>query len=286
MEKIISIIDKSFKTGSEKKNFLSIELSPGGFSYCILDTDRFEYRVLESVAFGYPLDEENICNASEYLIKANPILQNDFERISISYVSPQFVFIPDDIFVDSDKKSYINFNINFDEENFYVNSEKLNNLNAHSIYPVAKVIVNMLKKYYPEIRIRHYTSPLIESIMYNIAVNNNNADIILHLNNGFFEIVLIENGIIKIIKTFNFVTYDDLMYYLFFTLENMGMNAEDLNLSVIGNVSIESELYKNVRLYFKSVNFGGRNDLYRYADVFDDIPHSYFYGLLNLNACG
>ncbi|MFO8067152.1 MAG: DUF3822 family protein [Bacteroidales bacterium] len=286
MEKIVSIIDKSFMPGSEKKNFLSIELSPGGFSYCILDTDKFKYRVLESFAFGYPLDEENISNASEYLIKSNELLQNDYERVSISYVSPQFVFIPEDIYVDSEKKSYLDFNVQLDDDNFFVNSEKLNNLKAYSVYPVAKVITSMLFKFFPELRIRHYTSPLIESIMYNVAVSNLNADVILHLNNGFFEIIIIENNTLKLVKAFNFITYDDLMYYVFFTLENMGFDAEKLNLKIIGNVSMESELYKNIRLYFKSVSFGERNDLYRYSSVFDNIPHHYFYGLLNLNVCG
>lgn len=286
MDKVVSIIDKSFLQGSDKKNFLSIELAPGGFSYCILDSGRFEYKILESFSFGYPLDDENAGMAAEYLIQTNDVLQNEFERVSISFVSPRFILIPEELYDQSNKQAYTEFNIDHDDENYEIYSDKLNNLKAYSIYPAPVSVINMFSKYFPENRFRHYTTPLIESTMYNVNVKANKADIILHLNNGFFEVIIVEDSKLKLVKTFNFVTYDDLMYYVFYTLENVRLDAEKLNLLIVGNISIESELYRNIKLYFKSVMFGGRNDLYRYALEFDNIPHHYFYSLLNLNICG
>lgn len=286
MDKVYSIFDDSLLHGSESKNFLSIELSPGGFSYAILDTERFEYIALESFDFGYPLDHNNIALAAEYIIQSNDILKGEFQKVSIAYVSPQFILIPEELYLDTERNTIVDFNIDIDESEFAVNVDMLNNLNARSLYPAPKAIINMINEHYPINHFRHYSTPLIEAIMYNVLTYNNNSDIILHLNNGFFEIIVIENGTIKIIKAFSFVTYDDLMYYVFYTLENMGMDAENLDLLIIGNVSIESELYKNIKLYFRSVEFGNRNDLYKYSDDFDNIPHHYFYTLLNLNICG
>ncbi len=286
MEKVVSIFDKSFLHGSGSNNFLSIELSPGGFSYCILDAERFEYKVLESFSYGYKLDSENSLNAAEYLVQSNAILNSNFDKVRISYTTPDFVLIPEELYLEQNKEKYLEFNAKFDTNSDFVNVDKLNNLKAYSVYSAPVLLNEIATKYFPGSVIKHYATPLIESIMYNVATNNNKADLVLNLNNEFFEILIIENKKLKIVKAFNFVTIDDLMYYIFFTLENLGLSAENMNLIITGNVSMESDLYRNIKLYFKSVDFSPRNDLFKYSEKFENIPHHYFYTLINLNLCG
>jgi sulfur relay (sulfurtransferase) DsrC/TusE family protein len=259
---------------------------PDGFSYSILDTKRFEYKILESYSFGYELDQYNAIMAAECIIRDNSILEEEFERVSVSLVSQNFTLVPDDIYIDQHKNSYLKFNKDFETKEYDVFADKLNNLKAHSIYPVHSNLVKMLSQFYPEFRIRHYTSPLIESLLYNISVGTNKSDVVINVYNGYFDIVIIDNNQLRLVNTFKYVTYDDLMFFVFFVLEKMELQSDNLNLLILGNVSMESTLYKSIRLYFKSVDFGSRNDLYRYAYEFDEIPHHYFYTLLNLNSCG
>jgi len=259
---------------------------PDGFSYCILDTERFEYKILESYAFGYELDPVNAAMAAECIIQDNAILQNQFERVSLSLVSQNYTLIPDNLFSDSQKQSYLRFNKDFEKSDYAVNADKLNNLKAYNIYPVHNAISEMMSKFYDDYRIRHYTSPLMESLMYLLATGSTKSDVLINVYNGYFDIVIIQSGIIRLINTFKYVTYDDLMYYAFWVIEKLELQADALNLLISGNISIESSLYRSIRLYFKSVEFASRNDLYRYAYEFDEIPHHYFSTLLNLNACG
>ncbi len=259
---------------------------PDGFSYCILDTDRFEYKILESFAFGYELDQVNASMAAECIIQDNNILQSQFERVSLSIVSKNYSLIPDNLFIESERHSYLRFNSDFEKSDYSINADKLNNLKAFNIYPVHNAVSEMMSKFYADYRIRHYTSPLIESLMYLIATGASKADVLINVYNGYFDIVIIEKGQLRLINTIKYVTYDDLMYYVFWVLEKLEIQADSQNLLISGNISIESSLYRSIRLYFKSVDFASRNDLYRYAYEFDEIPHHYFYTLLNLNACG
>lgn len=286
VNKKYSLIDKSFQPGGEERNFASIEISLGGLTYCILDSKHFNYRAIESYNFEGEANWENFLYKIERLIQDNDYLKSEFRRVTLLYVSPQIIFIPPALYKESDKTKYLNFNHLLTNE-YITCSDKLYNLDAYSVYPLPIELKNTFNKLFPEFRLRHFSTSLIESILYDIRYEGFKADIVLHIQKNHFEVLVFnKDSELVFFNSFIYQTWDDLLYYLFYVMEKIGLSAENINLLMIGEASMDSEIYKNLKLYFRNVNFGSRSDMYKYDNVFDQIPHHYFYNLLNSHACG
>lgn len=285
VQELFSIRDAHSIVNESGKNFLSIELSPGGFSYCILDTEKFRYTLLESFAFEPLKDMGQLSHRLEDFVKEKRILTNSFQRISLAFSSPQVTFVPAELFSYSHKKLFLHFNT-YPDSNHDIQVDKLNNLLAYAIYPFPGELMQKINYLFPACRIRHVASCLIENILYMVRYGRLTPNLVLHVQRDHFEILIFENENLSFYNSFIYQGWDDLFYYLFFVLEQLGLQAEELDAMIFGEVSIESEFYKKIRLYVKSVTFGPRTDLYKFSDAFDDIPHHYYYNLLNINACG
>lgn len=282
---IYSIRDAGKDLINSGKDFLSIELSLDGFSYCILDTDRFRYVMLESYALGNVTEFAQLAIVLEDFVRNRRILTSTYQRISIAFSNPLVTFVPSELFTHSEKNEYLDFNISRDES-YEIKVDKMYNLSGYAVYPFPKILLQKINYLFPGCRIRHMATSLIENLTYMVRYGKANSQMILHVQPSHFEIVIFDNEKLSFFNSFKYHTWDDLFYYLFFVLEQLGLQAEDLNTMLYGEVGIKSEFYKKIKLYVKSVEFGPRNDLYKYSDAFDDIPHHYFYNLLNLNACG
>ncbi len=285
VNKKYSLRDESFQPGFSNKHFLSIEISNDSFSYCVLDNDRFKYRLMESFEFEEQVEADVYAKNIESIVNNNLYLTSGFERITLVYVSPQSVFIPSELYNDEEKVNYLSFNHVIKSKHTPC-SEKLHNLDAYVIYPLPDAMMLAFEKLFPGYRLRHFSTALIESILYDVRYTGYKADIVIHVQNKHFEIILLDGSRLRFYNSFNYQTWDDILYYLFYVMEQFEISAEKIDLLMLGKTSMDTNLYKNIKPYFKSVDFGKRSDLFKYAEAFDEIPHHYFYNLLNVNACG
>ncbi len=284
-QELLSIHDTENVLNASGKNFLSIELSPGGFSYCVLDTERFRYTLLESFRLEHTGSYDVAADFLEYIAKEKKFLTAYYQRISFSLVSQKVTFVPAELFSYLEKNSFSNFNL-YPDKDFKIKIDKLNNLSAYALYPFPKVLLQKINYLFPGCRIRHNSTSLIENILYMVRYGRFSPELVLNVQKDHFEILIFDNSNLIFYNSFSYQSWEDLFYYLFFALEQLDLQAEKLDAMLYGEVSIESELYKKIRLYVKSVSFGPRSELFKYSDCFDDIPHHYYFSLLNLNSCG
>jgi len=285
IQELYSVHDSGDVLNPSGKNFLSIELSPGGFSYCVLDTEKFRYTLLESFSLHNVTDFDQQAQILNDFSKNRKFLSSFYQRISFSYVSSKVTLVPTELFTFTGKKHFVDFNT-YPDNDFEIKVDKLNNLNAYAVYPFPIGLLRKVNFLFPGCRIRHLASCLIENVLYMVRYGGQTAELVLHIQRDHFEILYIKDQNLSFFNSFNYQTWDDLFYFLFFVLEQLGLDAEQLNVLILGEVSIESELYRKMRLYVRSVSFGPRSELYKFADKFDDLPHHYFFNLLNLNSCG
>lgn len=267
------------------KNFLSVELSKSGFSYCVLDTNYFRYTALESFAFTRVDSYLELADIAEQLVKNNKRLTQSYQRISIVYNSTKCTLIPSSLFSYSEKEIFIDFNT-YPSEDFEIKVDKLHNLAAYSVYPFPKILSEKINFLFPRCRVRHISTSLIENVLYMVRHQSLELNMALHVQSDHFEVLIFKDNNLEFYNSFNYQTVDDLFYYLFFVLEQLRLEPEKMDTLLLGEVSLSSQLYKSARLYFNSLTLAPRTDLYKYSREFDDIPHHYFYNLLNLNACG
>ena len=102
----------------------------------------------------------------------------------------------------------------------------------------------------------------------------------VHLNTGHFEIVVIENQKLIFFNSFDYKTPEDLIYYILFTAEQLGMNPEYFALEFIGKIDVESDFYTIVYKYIRNVSLIDVEDL-RWNNYFSVAENRAHYILFN-----
>lgn len=286
LKNILSISDPVNHKGNEQKLFLSIGFLPDGFLYAILDADAYRYQALEEFKIADKRSGINhYVHDIQSIISENGLLNRSFHKVFAFYHSPGLVLIPQKIYREQEKAQVYGMCVAPDEEG-KIRVDSLNILKAKGLYVVPPKIDSLLDQYFPECRVRHYGTALIESVLASQKLEKWQADMVVHVNDTNVEILLLDKQSLLFYRSFSIQFFDDILYHIFYVLEKFGWDAGDLHTMFLGKIAMDSAEYETIRDLFGKVSLPDRNDAYRYAGAFDDVPYHYYYNLLNLNSCG
>ncbi len=281
---IIRIGDTSVSEPVENK-ILSIGLRPDGFVFSILDPKQFRYRTLEDFQLTADHPVENYFLHLKLFLEEHALLKAPFEQVHVSFFTPHLLLIPAEMYHDDDKETLYRFSAEVPLDHI-IRSERLNNLGAYGIYSHSHELTELLNVSFDNYRLRHQGSALIESTLAANQLENWQVDVVLHVKPSYFEIILLDNQKVILYHSFEYRTFDDLLYYLFYVLEQFERDAASQKLLLIGEIGMDCASYQTLASLFFKVSFPERNDAYKYVAAFDKIPGHYYYNLLNLVLCG
>ncbi len=286
LESSIRIIDRDFSAESENKEILSIELLPGGFSFAILDASTFKYQVLIS---GVMSRKDNEPSGPSCLMDADPeirsLLDRAYLKTTIACFTPRLTLLPNEVFLKEDQESAHRFACAVPSEHA-IRIDRLNNLQGYGVYSLPSDLVVQLERKFPRHRLWHSGGVLIENTLATARLENWPGDVVLHIRRSFFEVLLLDRKRLVYYNAFRYNQFDDLMYFLFYVLEQFRLDPKSSWAILSGEVAMDSPEFLTLASYFGKVSFTSRNDAYKYSSEFDQYPHHYFFNLLNLNFCG
>lgn len=284
--KTIRIADKDFSPGSDNKEILSIELMPDGFSFAILDANAFKYQFLLATMFD---EEQKDLSLLPDRLLADPeiheLLSRKYLKTTIACFTPQLTLLPNELFIKEDQEAMHRFSCSVPLDHL-IRTDRLNNLQGYGVYSLPERLVGRLGQLFPEHRLWHSGSALIENMLAASRLEDWPGDVILHIRKSCFEVMLLDKKKLVYFNVFQYRDFGDLMYFLFYVLEQFGRDAKSSWAILAGEISMDSPGFASLASYFGKVSFTGRNDAYRYSLGFENYPHHYFFHLLNLNFCG
>lgn len=282
----ISIVDAEHHTGRpESKNILSVGFAPDVFIFSLLDVSDFRYVALEEYRLDNANELKHYTSQLRELIRGNELFKKQFERINIAYYSGQLVLVPGELYNDEDTDVWLDFCTSGRQQG-QVRSDRLYVLNAFGIYSVPHEVIAFFEEMLPGYRLRHHGAALIENTVAIRQLDGWQADMVLHINPKHFEILLFQQEKLSCYQSFQIQCLDDMLYYIFYVLEQYGLQASRLEAMVLGRLSLDSRGFELLSSFFKKVRFPGKNDMYKYSQEFEQMPHHYFFNIFNLNTCG
>ena len=279
-----SIFDKALNTEATIDYRLSIRVSPDGFSFCLLDTTRNKYSGLENYEFQdtrTPLMLEESLNE---IISGSKWLSKDYQEIKIMFEGQQMSLVPNPLFEAKQAPEYLRFNHFLDADD-KICHDHLPNLDAVNVFSIPGNIVKLLNQFFPGIRINHFSSALIESLL----IRNKNLGeghmIFVNLRKQWLDIIVLDGRKLLFFNSFQYRTKEDFAYYLIYVIEQLNMNPEKVELVLMGEILKVSDIYDITFKYVRNLKFINRAEEYNYSYVFDEIPGHFYYNLLNLQRC-
>ncbi len=265
-------------------NTLSIEFLPDGFVFSVMDTKGFRYVALEACQADRPPDMDDYCRALQASHADNPLLNQPFQKVQAAVYTPSVLLVPDSVYASGreDKLfySYVHY-----ENHKLLRSDPLQIIDAQGIYAVPQPLLHTLEKIFPGCIIKSSCLSMIKNVLAAKSLEKWHADMVLHIRQAFTEILLFDKEKLIFYRSFPTACIDDLLYYVFYVLEQYQQMAGGLQAYVIGELAMDSPDYALLASFFRRVVIPERNDMFRYSNAFENIPCHYYYNLFNLNTC-
>jgi len=236
------LADSSFDSNQISNLHLSIELSSSSLSYCIIDTQKYRCLLLSS----RKLETDNLLE----IFSNDDYLSQNFKSKSISFVNFANTLVPFELYEKKDKENLFALNHELNDEVLLEDNLREEIINLHA---VPKLFFQTIKNILPEAALRSQSSILINNFT---NLNLKVETMFLYLKDSFVNIVVTKGKNLLFQNKFNYVTKEDLLFYVLFSIQELNFSNEDINTIVYGNVTEDefSILYD----YIRNIKYGNK----------------------------
>jgi len=282
-------VDDAFNVQDTRNYSLYIQFHETSFIYCILDNKRNKFLALQQVKKNELQQRGGIkpsfADFLKSVLTAMPWLKSPYKLVKIAYEGKKNTLIPGPIYDANEIRQYIDFNFSSspDEKAF---ADHLVPMDTYNVFSIQESTLSAITGIFPRIRISHMTSILIESIWINYKNRINASRVFLHMREKNFDLMLFDGRQMTYFNSFPHLNAEDVTYYLIFILEQLSINPENISIVLLGNVERSSNLFELLLRYVRQIEFGRRNDTFKFSYVFNQVSPQAFYPLLNHGLCG
>jgi hypothetical protein len=280
----ISLIDKSFREDFTRNFQLTIQLSLDGFSLAIYDPEKQRYIGYELYNFIGITSEAKLVSALDEVFLFRQWIIYPFQAVVVVVDHSTNTLVPSPLYDEKEKETYLLFN-HPRQDNARVAGDLLKNADAYNVYYLSNVLAEKIKEYWANARIMHSTSVLTESLLLQHKNKPAEQQVFVHVRNHFFDIVVLRHEKMHFYNSFKFGTREDFIYFLLFSLEQLQLNPETIDLVFMGQIEVSSTIYDICWKYIRNIRFIERSSAIQYSYVLDDLPGHQQYVLLNALQC-
>ncbi|MDP2067336.1 MAG: DUF3822 family protein [Lutibacter sp.] len=235
-------------------NYLSIQLSLDGFSFCVYHKIQDKVGVFGVYEFdnikGSPFKQ---LECVKELFAQEKVLQLNYKSVFVTHFNNLVTQVPRPLFNKNNLEKYLQYTVKV-LENDFIAYDELNNSEIINVYIPFVNVNNFLLDTYESFTYKHSSTVLIENLL-NEYKNIEGSFCFVNVTGKYFEIVVIQNKKLALYNFFSFTTKEDFIYYILFTAEQLNLNPEEFELILMGDIEKESELYDIVYQYIRNVKF-------------------------------
>ncbi len=237
---------------SEFSNYkLSIQVSLNGLCFCILriDTNTFEY--YKTFVFEKKLTPSTIVEKLDAIFNSESILKLAFKSVKVIHNNMLFSLVPKAMFDKTNAIDYLKFNTKPLPNDTILYNYHENNT-SYCVYLAFTAVNDYLNTKYKSIENIHYTSLLLQSIQH-LKQNNIGHKVYLNIHNNQLDIIALNANQLIFQNVFNYTTKEDFIYYTLFTLEQLNLDPNDVEVVILNAIKKESDEFKILYKYIRNV---------------------------------
>lgn len=278
-------IDKSFDSRTLGKYNLSLKI---GDNFLIANASKGKTNMHVAVAeSSFKCDHKHegfkIDNFTNALKKCPVKVSKKYGKVSISIASIFVSVIPKALFSKDNIGSYLELSSKI-KGTFDYRFQTLEKEGIVICYAVNKDLNNWIKKIFPNAKVTHEIAVIIESVLRDFHSLSENR-VILNINKDYFDLLFLSKGKLDFVNSFLFNEKEDLLYYILFAFEQLGINPHEIEVILLGDIKKGSEQHQFLFQYIKNIHFGSRNKNIKITGGLTDLPNHYFYTVFNQILC-
>lgn len=249
--RVMELMTNSLPKNINKK--LSIQVRLDGFSFFVQNLDTLEVEHYEDHPFDKKIDQLGLNQKFEKLHNTNPLLKENYKKIVVVYVNSLFTFVPKLIFNEDSLTNYLKYNTKVLATD-YIAYDILEEQKMICVYVPYTNCNNLFFDYYGSFEYHHSMSLLSKHTLSLDSKGDENPKLLINVHKSSLEIIAYHAKELLLANSFNFITKEDFIYYLLFTMEQLALDPETTQVELVGNITKESPLFKMVYTYVREVS--------------------------------
>jgi hypothetical protein len=276
----LELFDETLDINSTENYELSIQVSPDGLSFCLLDSIRNKFILIRS--FG--AEENKYFNAdkiSELLLK-DDFLTKRYKKVHCVMPSSKFTLVPTPLFDPGKKVEYFTFNHTMKDDHIVL-VDKISDPDAFLVFSVSRSISELINSVYPGVYPHHHIKLLLDHTS-SIRKSVNGNYIHVHVERDYFNLIIFNNNILKFCNSFAYRNISDILYYVLNAFKNLDIKQEE-TIYFSGITEKYDDLSSSFSLYIRNIRFAEPSGNFTFSYVFNDTELHRFMNLFNVVNC-
>ncbi len=245
---------------------MSIQVSLSGLSVCILNSSSNTISFYKQFKFEKKLNPSEVLDKLLHYFNTENTLQKEFKTVNVIHENELSALVPKPLFNEEHMADYLKFNSKILKTDYITYDTILANDSINVYVPYVN-INNYIYERFGVFEFKHFSTILIETILA-LEKHSPFTKMYTYVCESHFEIIVVENSLLKLYNTFNYSTKEDFIYYILFTAEQLQLNPEEFQLLLIGAINTEDDLYKiafnyvrNTEIYVQESSFSSSENI-------------------------
>ena len=231
---------------------LSIQVGLNGLSFCVFDTISNQILAFEKVTFKTAATPYLLLKELKAVLNKTSTVGTHFSEVVVIHKNGLFSLVPKTLFKKKELANYLKFNAKI-MANDHIAYDEIGNHDLVNVYIPFANINNHVFDLFGEFEFKHTGTVLITTLL-NQTRSASQPACYVHVTEKEMEVVVISDKKLLFYNHFEYKTKEDFLYYLLFSLEQLQIDLEQVQLKLFGLVEEGDAIFEHCYTYVKSVS--------------------------------
>jgi len=231
---------------------LSIQVSLNGLSFCVLDTITNKILAFEKVTFTVPSTPYLMLKELKAKLNQQGNIGRNFSEVVVIHKNNMFGLVPKPLFNKEELPNYLKFNAKI-MANDLVAYDELPNQDIVNVYIPYTNINNYIFELFGEFEFKHSGTVLISTLM-SQSRTIPEPTCYVQVSRKEMEMMVASDKRLLFYNQFEYKTKEDFLYFLLFSLEQLQIDLEKVQLKLFGSIEEGDPIFELCHQYIKNVS--------------------------------
>ena len=237
---------------------LSIQVCLDGLSFFTQNTNTKECTSYKTIAFEKKADPTSLLTEVMHIFETHDELKETFSNVEVIYSNHLFTLVPEAIF-DADKLTdYLKFNTKMLTTDF-VAYDRIEPHDIVTVYIPYTNINNFFFDTFGAFDYYHGMSLFIKRIL-DQETQYEQPRVHIHVHKKSFDIVVVQKKKLILANAFDFYSKEDFLYYILFTLEQLELNPDTIEVILTGHIQKTDSAFELAYTYIRNIEIKENSD--------------------------
>lgn len=236
------------------------------------------YLSKELVEFGYYISNEEEEDYKKFFEETD-VLNTRYYQAAIAYDTDETIQIPSAIYKYEDGQLHLDI-VYGKTVHTTVVSENVPGWNLYNVYRLPTSLQSAASWKFLSGKFSSVNSVLLKNYS-----NLKGQSMMIDFKTDEFSVLVLNDGKLKLAKTYSYSSPDDVLYYLLKLVHQLGLSQQEIKLSLSGLIEKDSAIYRELYKYFIDLEFESLSGEVKLSDALKDHPEHYYSLISKLAAC-